>query len=204
MEMASVINDMRDATLILAQGDVIIYPTDTVYGLGADATNTKAVACVRTLKDREADKPILAIVADTAMLERYAVMTPLARALALEFWPGPLTIVLDTTNDSLASIVASDGSAGFRVPAHKFARELAYGLGRPITSTSVNRSGVPPQRTATAMRTQLNERECSVARVIDHGVLIESAPSTVVDARGSVLQVLREGAVSYAALQRFL
>jgi len=87
----------------LRRGGVLIYPTDTVYGLGADATNPDAVARVRAIKGRDAHKPILAMVSDMDMLERYAEVTPLARTLAARFLPGALTLVLTPTEGVLAS-----------------------------------------------------------------------------------------------------
>lgn len=180
----------------LATGGVIVYPTDTVYGLGADATNAAAVALVRRIKGREAEKPILALVSGVAMLARYARMTPLAHELARRYLPGPLTLVLEAKDDSLAPIAAGDGSVGFRIPAMPFCLLLAQTFDRPITSTSVNASGMQQQPTLDAMLAQIGERAGLISVVCDAGTLHPREPSTIVDARGETPIVLRSGSIT--------
>ena len=181
---------------VFRAGGVIVYPTDTVYGLGADATNSKAVELVRTIKGRDAAKSILALVADRAMLEQYAEVTPLAARLAGAFWPGPLSLVLTVRNDTLASIASTDGSAGFRMPNHAWCTALVAAYGRPITSTSVNRSGRAQPKTLPDMLDQLGIQADRISLVVDAGTLPVTAPSTIVDARGDTPLILREGTIS--------
>jgi len=193
------------AVTSLRGGGVIVYPTDTVYGLGADATNEDAVGLVRRLKGREDDKPILALVSDMNMLEAYAYVTPLAHALAHTFLPGPLSLVLTAKDTQLQPVMSPDESVGFRMPAHPISLALAKGLGRPITSTSVNRSGQPQPRQLEAMIDQLATQERdNLDIVIDNGELKASPPSTIIDARGEKAIVLREGAILRTALSTFL
>lgn len=194
----SPVESIVNACTTLTQGGVIIYPTDTVYGLGADATNAAAVAQVRTVKGRAADTPILAMVRDIAMLREYAHLTPLAEHLAATFLPGPLTLVLTPHSDALKPIAAHDGSVGFRIPDHPVCRDLSSAFPTPITSTSLNRSGFPQPRTLSAMLEQVGEQAALVNTVIDHGTLPESLPSTIVDARDDVPHVVREGAIAAA------
>lgn len=188
---------------VLARGGVIIYPTDTVYGLGCDATNPEAVARIRDIKGRVEDKPILAMVADLAMLEEYAFVTPVARALAEEFWPGPLSLVCEARGDMLASIQSRDGSVGFRAPDHSFCFNLVHAFGRPITSTSVNRSGMAQAVTVSSMLAQFGNYASEVDLVIDAGILPAKQPSTILDVRGSTPRILREGAILRDRLVRF-
>jgi len=194
----------RAASKALRAGQVIAYPTDTIYGLGADATSAKAVECVRAIKGRDADKPILAMVADRAMLAEYAVMTPLAEQLADAFLPGPLTLVLQAKGDALVPLTAPDGSVGFRMPDTAFCLQLTKTLKRPITSTSINRSGEEPTRDVRQAVASLRDQADALALVIDVGPTDNTQPSTVVDARGERAVVLREGAVSNAQLERFI
>ncbi len=189
---------------MLRNGGTIVYPTDTVYGLGADVTNESAVQCVRQLKGRAADKPILAMVADLDMLSMYAEVTPLARALTEQFLPGPLTLVLKTTSSELATVAGSEGTAGFRIPNHPFCLELARTFQKPITSTSVNLSGMAQPRDVQTMLSQLDQTTCRVAHVVDHGALSGNTPSTIVDARGTHVVILREGALLRSAFAGLL
>jgi len=187
---------IQNASAILSQGGVVVYPTDTVYGLGADATNAHAVGRIRTIKGRAADTPILAMVRNVDMLRSYAELTPLAEALAAALLPGQLTLVLTPRNDALTSIAAPDGSVGFRIPDHPLCAALSTSFERPITSTSVNRSGMPQPRTLSAMLDQLKEASELIDYTFDSGTLPASPPSTIVDVRGDTPLIVREGAIS--------
>jgi len=187
---------VQAAVRVLHAGGVIVYPTDTVYGLGADATNADAVALVRRIKGRDAAKPILAMVADLPMLEAYAEMTPLARRLAEAYLPGPLSLVLAVRGEALAPVASVDGSAGFRLPDQPFCRAVAAAFGRPVTSTSVNRSGEPQARDIQNMLAQLGEHARDISLIVDAGTLPLRPPSTIVDARGTEPVVLRAGGIS--------
>jgi L-threonylcarbamoyladenylate synthase len=192
---------IRRAVSAIRGGGVIIYPTDTIYGLGADATSVAGVERIRTIKGRADDKPILAMVTDLDMLEEYAVVTPLARRLAHRFLPGPLTLVLDTMSDTLAPIAAVDGSVGFRVPNDRLCLELVALHGAPITSTSVNRAGAEPATALDALCEVLGDGCNEIDLILNTGALPASAPSTIVDARGSCPIVLRHGTIDGNALR---
>jgi L-threonylcarbamoyladenylate synthase len=184
----------------LGEGGVLVYPTDTVYGLGADATNHAAVERVRAIKGKTAAQPMLVLVSDLDMLARYTNVTDLARSLASRFWPGPLTLVLDARGEVLASVCAPDGSVGVRVPDSTFCLDVVRAFDAPITSTSCNVSGMPQSRTVQGMLDQLGGATHMIDLVIDLGVLPESPPSTVVDVRHCEPHILREGAVSRTRL----
>jgi len=192
---------LNEAVAALRRGSVIAYPTDTVYGLGADATNPEAVMKIRTIKQRVDDKPILALVADYAMLEEYAVITPLARILAERYLPGPLSLVLTASDERLAPIAGKDNAVGFRMPNHPVCTELARAFGRPITSTSFNKTGEPQATALEQMKKQVGQYADMIDVTLEYGVLPQSSPSTVVDARGEKAVVLREGAISKEQLR---
>lgn len=197
-------HSVEEVVAVLRAGGVIAYPTDTVYGLGADATNPEAVMRIRTIKQRVDDKPILALVADLAMLEEYAEITPLARAVAERFLPGPLSLIMTARDDRLAPVAGDERAVGFRIPKYPLCRDIASGLGRPLTSTSLNRAGQPQPRTLSLMLEQLGPYAHNIDLVIDDGELPVSPPSTVLDVRGSVALLVREGAVPASALPDFL
>jgi L-threonylcarbamoyladenylate synthase len=181
---------------VLSTSGVLVYPTDTVYGLGADATNAKAVSKVRTIKSRESDKPILVMVSDIEMLEKYAFVTDVAKKLVKKFLPGPLSIVLRGRGEFLSEVQNKDGSIGFRMPQNTFCLELVKKFGKPITSTSVNISGMRQATKLSCMLHQINDGLDKLDLVVDAGVLKEKRASTIVDARFENLKVLREGSIS--------
>lgn len=183
------------AVRLITEGGVIVYPTDTVYGLGADVTNPEAVARVRACKGRATNKPILVMVAGMAMFERYAHITPTAAKLAERFLPGPLTMVLEARDESLSAIAGADGSVGFRMPDHQLCRTLCSEVDRAVTSTSVNRAGMPQPDNVQAMLRQLGANASEIDLVLDVGILPESYPSTIVDVRGVSPVLVRAGAI---------
>lgn len=212
---------LRVATAYLRRGGLFVYPTETAYAIGCDATNARAVAAIFRLKGRERRKPLPLIVASRAMAERYAQFTPLARRLAKRYWPGPLTLVLRSSRHSeggsrgishhgqaialAPGIIAANGTVAIRVSAHPVARALSRRLGRPIVSTSANRSGDPPafsiRAAARAFSHARNTLPLKVGNggdvlMVNAGTLPRRKPSTIVDARGSEPIILRQGAVS--------
>ena len=137
------------AASVLRGGGVIVFPTDTLYGLAADARNPRAVEAVVRVKGRAPAEPLPLVAADAGQVEREAaVMSPLARRLARRFWPGPLTLVVAARTSLAPAVTAGTGTVAIRVPDHIVARRLAELAGVPLTSTSANRSGFPPAATA--------------------------------------------------------
>ncbi len=176
----------------LRGGAAVAYPTETVYGLGADARSPDAVALVRRLKGRDAAHAISVLVADLAHAERLCgALPPLARRLAAGFWPGPLTLVVPIAVPSLAG-VASPLGVGLRCSSHPTALALVRATGCPILSTSCNRSGEPPCLRAEQVEQSFG-RELLVAGGEEAG---GEAPSTVVAVAEGRLEVLREGALA--------
>ena len=171
---------IQQALLALHGGDLVAYPTDTVYGLGCDACNPAAVARVFAVKQRP--------------------LSPLARRLIKRFMPGPLTIVVPRSS-LIPDIVAAGGpSVGLRIPDHPIPRALAAGLGHPIAGTSANRSGMPSARTAAEVRRQLgNSVDCILG-----GSCGDSLESTILDLTQDPPALLRRGPIPLADLQEAL
>lgn len=187
------------AVAALRRGDVIVFPTETFYGLGADALNPAAIDKILLLKGRSADNPIPLIVADRAMLERVVEeFPPMAQRLADRFWPGPLTLVLPAKARLSAPLLNRDGGVGVRISSHPLARRLCRELGCPITATSANLSGQPPARTIAEALTYFSGR---LTVYLDGGALAGKKGSTVVEVREGGLKIAREGEIGAAEIE---
>lgn len=136
-------SDIRTALDVLRKGGIILYPTDTVWGLGCDASNPDAVRRIYSLKRREDSKSMLSLVDSPAMLERIVTDVPEAAWQLIEAAVDPLTIIYDHPSGLAGNLLAEDGSAGIRITSERFSRELCRRLRRPIVSTSANISGQP-------------------------------------------------------------
>ena len=190
---------LERAVAILRTGGVIGIPTDTVYGVAANVLDDNAVGRVFRLKGREDTSPIPVLIGEVDDLFRYGTdVTEEAVALAEAFWPGQLTIVV-SKSDSISSIVSGGlDTVGLRVADHPVPRQLISGLGAPITATSANISGTDALTSAVSVAQQLG---ASLDLVFDGGQLAPSKPSTVVDVTSRPAKILREGAVSRAAIE---
>jgi len=178
-----------------------VFPTETVYGIGADARSEVAVERLVAIRGREAGKPVLVLVADADMAATLAAEFPdPARRLAARFWPGPLTLVLPARDGLPAPITAGTGTVGLRVPGHPLARALAAELGRAVTAPSANPPGAEPPRTLAAARAYFGAR---VAVYVDGGALPGGA-STVAAVDAAGVRVLRAGAIAESALRAAL
>ena len=175
----------------LRAGQVVVVPTDTVYGVGVAAWDAGAIERLFRLKGRDRTKPVAVLVADLAQAERIGRFDPIARRLAERFWPGALTMVLGRQADFTSRLGGDRTSVGLRCPHHPALAELLTEVG-PLAVTSANRSGQPTPSTAAEAAAQL-DGEVSV--VVDGGTLAGVA-STVVDCTGPFPEVLREGPVS--------
>jgi len=186
------------ALSVLRREGVVAYPTDTLYGLGANAFSLRAVRRVFETKGRRADMALPLLLADASDVDRVAIdIPPLARALAERFWPGPLTLVLRRASTIPDLVTGGRGTVAVRVPDHPVPRALARGLGAPITGTSANPSGGPDPRTAEDVRRGLG---ALVDYVIDGGPAPVGRPSTVLDLTGPEPRVLRQGALDATTL----
>jgi L-threonylcarbamoyladenylate synthase len=180
---------------------VVVFPTETVYGLGADARSPDAVARLVALRGREEGKPILVLVTDLGMADTVVAGIPeSARRLAARFWPGPLTLVLPARAGLPASLTAGTGTIGVRLPGHPDAVALVAGLGGPVTAPSANPPGAAPPRRLADARAYFAE---GVAAWVDGGTL-PGGGSTVAAVDGDRVRVLRAGPVTQAALDAAL
>lgn len=185
---------IRRAAAVLRAGGLVAFPTETVYGLGADAWDAEATRRVFDAKGRPADNPLIVHVADHGGLaEVAAAVSPLARRLAARFWPGPLTVVVEAAADLPPVTTAGLATVGVRMPAHPAALALLRAAGVPVAAPSANRSGRPSPTTAAHV---LDDLGGQVDVVLDGGQCEVGVESTVVDARGHAPVVLREGAVT--------
>ena len=180
------------AARILAAGGIVVYPTETLYGLGADAVNEVALRRLVELKGREVGKPIAVLISDTRMVEEMVEEIP-ARAADLmrRFWPGPLTIVLRARPRVSRVLTGGGDGVGVRASSHPLAMALVCQLGRPVTAPSANPAGLRPPTRCDDAHAYFGSR---VDYYLDGGCLAGEPASTVVDARQS-LRVIRDGAV---------
>ena len=192
-------NIVASAVAALQRGEVIAFPTETLYGLGADALNAAAVEKVFQLKGRDTANPIPVLVADRAMLlSLVSEISPLAEQLIAGFWPGPLTIVFPARRDIPRPLLNSQGGIGVRISSQPIAQELVQTLGHPITATSANPSGQSPARTAAEAKKYFSGQ---VEVLIDGGSLESKTGSTVVEIVGEALRIIRVGDVDRAKLE---
>lgn len=179
---------------MLRAGGLVAFPTETVYGLGANAWDAEAVQRVFDAKGRPADNPLIVHVADHTELALVAATVPLlAQRLTAQFWPGPLTLVVDAAKDLPQVTTGGLATVGVRMPAHPAALAFLQAAGVPVAAPSANRSGRPSPTTAAHVLVDLNDQ---VDIVLDGGPCEVGLESTVVDARGLGPVILREGVVT--------
>jgi L-threonylcarbamoyladenylate synthase len=182
------------------RGEVIVFPTETFYGLGADALNENAVARIVSLKGRNPDSPIAVIVADREMLSQIvSEVPPAAQKLIDRFWPGPLTLVLPAKEGLAALLLNREGKIGVRVSSHPVAARLSRELGHPLTATSANPSGKEPARTIQQARTYFAEH---IEVFLDGGTLTGGTGSTVAEVIKGKLRIIRAGEISSQELEK--
>lgn len=185
------------AVAALRAGELVIYPTETFYGIAADPESPDAMARIFALKGRAPDQPIALIAADAASAFALAdEVPPLARRLATAFWPGPLTLVLPVRGGLHEAVIGPDG-VGVRVSSHPIACALAAAFGAPITATSANVSGQPPISQPAELRAVFRDK---IKVILEDGVLTGGAPSTVVAVTRAGYRAIRRGAVAERAI----
>jgi L-threonylcarbamoyladenylate synthase len=183
--------DYETVCEVLDAGKLIVYPTDTVYGLGCDPFEGLAVERVFDVKRRPADQPIALALTTSDQIPKYAHVTRIAQGIIAKHLPGPVTLLLRAAKDAPLPLVSSTGLLGIRVPDHSVAIAIAKAFG-PITTTSANLHGGPSPVTCEDAQAQLGE---AVDLYIDCGPTPLGKESTIVDASGDSLNVIREGAL---------
>ncbi|HID60407.1 MAG TPA: threonylcarbamoyl-AMP synthase [Hadesarchaea archaeon] len=192
-QRAPVIKVIAEAAATIRAGGLVVYPTETVYGLGADACSDEAVAKVFTTKVRPIEDPISIAVSSLEMARQFTQLTPRAEVIFKKFLPGPLTVILEAKPSISKLLTAGTGKVGVRVPDHPVALKLLDFVGGPITSTSANITGKPAPST---VREALEQIGKSVDLALDAGKCKLGVPSTVVDLTKEPFEVLREGPIT--------
>jgi len=189
------VTDISRAARLLREGELVAFPTETVYGLGADANNPLAIAKIFSTKGRPADHPLIVHLPDAAHLERWAVDIPaVAGQLAAAFWPGPLTLILKRHPDVPDAVTGGQDSVGLRVPNHPLAlqllREFGGANGGGLAAPSANRFGHVSPTTAAHVHEELGD---AVALILDGGPCAVGIESTILDLSGGEPRILRPG-----------
>jgi L-threonylcarbamoyladenylate synthase len=197
---------MADAAANLLAGNLVAFPTETVYGLGADACNAAAVARIYSVKGRPADHPLIVHVASMDALGDWAADVPAyAIALARDFWPGPMTLIMKRSALAGDFVTGGQDTVGIRVPDHVVALGLleafARAGGRGVAAPSANRFGNVSPTTAQAVADELSEYLSDADQIIDGGACAVGVESTIIDCTGDVPRILRPGAVTVAMIE---
>lgn len=171
--------DIKEAVEALRRGEVILYPTDTVWGIGCDATNTEAVKKIYEIKRRADSKALILLVGDVNMLWRYVDDVPEVAEQLIEVSDRPVTVIYDKARNLSPEVVASDGSVAIRVTSEAYSKELCRRLGRPIVSTSANISGEPTAATFADINDKIKK---SVDYIAEYGRdnLTPALPSIII------------------------
>ena len=191
------------AVEVLRAGGLVAFPTETVYGLGADAESNAAVARIFEVKGRPSFNPLIVHVASAEMARRYGVFTPLAQVLAQALWPGPLTLVMRRTPDCAVSLLASAGlpTVALRCPAHPEARALLEAFGQGIAAPSANRSGRLSPTQAAHVQKEYAGITPAPQLLLQGGDCTVGLESTIVDVTGEVAIILRPGSITREMLE---
>lgn len=197
---------MRDAAEKLARGALVAFPTETVYGLGADATNSAAVARIYEVKGRPSDHPLIVHIADLKYLEQWISDIPeYGIALARNFWPGPMTLILRRSELARDFITGGQDTVGVRVPDNSLALGLLEAFhkldGAGIAAPSANRFGQVSPTTAEAVKEELGEYLSERDLVLDGGPSEVGLESTIIDCTGEQPRILRPGAVTISMIE---
>lgn len=194
---ASLSSDLQQAVLVLRQGGVVAFPTETYYGLAVDPFNGQAVARLFAVKRRPASKPVLVLIEDRDHLQRLTVETPEQFSpLMAAFWPGPLTLIFPAQPTLSTYLTAETGTIGIRVSSHPLALKLCALAGGAITATSANRSGCPPARTEQEVTAQFGQE---VDWLVTGGPTRGGLASTIIAATsGGGLRLVRGGVIDFS------
>lgn len=186
---------VEDAITLLQKGQVIAFPTDTLYGIGADLNNEEAVQKLYSIKERPSDLPLILLGASKEALLPYVLdWTPLAEKLSQKFWPGGLTMILKKSFKVPDFVVSGFDTVGVRVPNHPVLLRILEAYGKPLATSSANISGSASTSTGRHVAEELYETE--LALLLDAGKTPFSEQSTLIDLSGEIPIILREGVIS--------
>lgn len=192
-------SDIEQAAKLLREGGTVAFPTETVYGLGANALDEAAVAKIFTAKARPSWDPLIVHVSDRNMLDQVAVVTPQAEKLIAAFWPGPLTLLLQRTQKVPNTVTAGRPLVGVRMPSHPLALALIHAAGIPIAAPSANRFGHTSPTTANHVFADLNH---GIDAILDGGPTTVGVESTVLDPNQDPMLIYRPGAITPEMIEK--
>ena len=198
---------MGDAATVLMAGGLVAFPTETVYGLGADASNEKAVTRIYSVKGRPADHPLIVHVASMDGLGDWAREVPsYAISLARDFWPGPMTLVVPRSSLAGDFVTGGQDTVGVRVPAHPVALGLLEAFeragGKGVAAPSANRFGNVSPTNAQAVATELGDYLADGDQILDGGACDVGVESTIIDCTGDAPKILRPGAITVEMIEQ--
>ena len=203
-----IISDLKESSAVFAEageiirsGGLVAFPTETVYGLGANGLDAEACAKIYEAKGRPSDNPLILHVADRAMIDCAATVTEMAERVLAAFAPGPVTVILPKRDAVPPSVTGGRSTVGIRMPDNDVARALIRAAGAPIAAPSANRSGRPSPTTATAVFADMDGK---IPLVLDGGPCRFGVESTIVDCTGERAEILRPGAVTREMLTEVL
>lgn len=194
-------NDLTEAAAILKNGGLVAFPTETVYGIGADGLNEKAVQNIFKAKGRPGDNPLILHVANIEAAGKAGEINKRAEMIFKVFSPGPVTVIVKKKNIVAPSVTAGLETVAIRIPSNRIARELILKSGVPVAAPSANLSGKPSPTSFEHVKDDLNGR---VDMIIDGGAAEVGIESTVVDTTGTVPMILRPGKITYEQLKKIL
>ena len=197
------LSDLQQAAELLRAGETVAFPTDTVFGLGANAQNDTAVQKIYEAKGRPSDKPLILLIHDKAQLQQFVdEVSDVAVKLIETFWPGPLTLVLPLKQNTVSETVTRGMTTiGVRMPNHPVALKLLQLANVPIAAPSANLSGNPSPATAEEVAADLDGR---IAAIVSGSVCSIGQASTIIDVSSTTPVILRQGLISAAQLEQIL
>jgi L-threonylcarbamoyladenylate synthase len=196
---------LAKALMVLKSGGLVIYPTETCYGVGADATNQKAIDTLFAYKTKRKDKPFSIAVSDKKMAARYVHINKTAKNIYDNFLPGPITIVSKGKHKVADGVESSMGTQGIRVPDYPLVRDLVAAYKKPITATSANASYKKvPYTIADVLNNTSKKQQALIGLIIDAGRLPKRKPSTIVDTTLDNVYILREGSLEFGNKHLFV
>lgn len=195
---------VEEASRILKKGGIIVFPTDTVYGLGGDALKSRAVKKIFKIKKREAKKPLPVMVRDIEMARQFSYFDSKIEKVLNEVWPGAVTVILKKRSNVLVEAACGENTIGFRIPAHEFCEALIEKYSRPITLTSANISGSPSATNLEEILRDFRENVLKPDLIIEERKLSSGQASTVLDLTRPSPRITRLGPVSKKDLLNIL
>jgi L-threonylcarbamoyladenylate synthase len=201
---------VQQAIRVLRSGGVVAHPTDTVWGLAADASNAKAIRKIHAIKKSDPSKPLLLNLPSKAYLNKIGQKLCKAHKLTKKFWPGPLALIVLTKNshsfqkNTMSRGACPERSRGVRLPAHRLSNALSRAFGKPLVTTSANLSNNPPAHSAAEVEKIFAKQKIKPDLVLDDGSKSKNQPSTIVDVSGPQAKLIRQGAISFKKIQQAL